>query len=790
MPALNDLAGSLLRAGLTFLDRRRLPQTSGRLAVPGLSAPVEVLRDRWGVPHLYAQSDHDLYFAQGFVHAQDRLWQMEVHRRLACGRLSELFGELSLDTDRAARTFGFARLGRADWAQANPEVRDTLTAYAEGINAYLSGPQAQKQQPVEFSLLRHRPEPWQPEDSMAFTRLMLWQLSHAWYGEIVRAQVIEAVGAEHAAELEVHYPPANPVTLPAGIEFNRLGAGGILEAARGPFLARGLGSNAWAVSGARSETGHPLLCNDMHLPLTLPGLWYLVHLEAGETRVSGASLAGLPLVIAGHNARIAWGMTLAFTDCEDLFIERFDPEDGTRYEFRGDWRPAEVIREEIGVKGRAEPHVEPVVVTHHGPVISDVVGHPDQRLAVQSMALRPCPAVHGWWLLNRARGWDEFVQAMACIQATQLNVAYADVEGNTGYWVTGTVPVRAGGQGLVPAAGWTGEAEWVGEVPFEEMPHALNPAAGYILSCNHCIVGDDYPHFLGTVCMNGYRARRIADVIEGRERISADDSRALQMDMTCLPGRELAARLEGFDPGEPALRQALERLRAWDGRLGPESTGGAIYEVLRHTLVRNLLEPALGPDLALRVMGQGFHPLLLAANELYGHDTVALLRVLDDPASWWVEQAGGRQEWIRRSLWQAVDWLRERLGPDADAWQWGRIHRTAFPHALGAQPPLDRVFSRGPFPIGGDTDTPCQTAVRQHQPYDNLGAAASFREIVDLGDLSRSLVMVPPGQSGRLSSPHYDDLAQPWLRGEYIPMLWTREQVEAEVERRLVLTGG
>jgi penicillin amidase len=788
MPMLHDILGPILRTGLTWLSRRRLPQTDGSLTVPGLTAPVEVVRDRWGVPHIYAASAHDLFFAQGFVHAQDRLWQMELNRRTATGRLSELFGEVALDTDRAARTFGFGRLGQADWDCVDEELRAVVLAYTEGVNAFLQSPAGQRSLPVEFTLLGHRPEPWRPEESLAFSRVMLWQLSHAWYGEIVRARVIEAVGEEHAAELEIEYPEQSPTTLPAGIEFHRLEPDGTLRGARGPFLQRGLGSNAWAISGPKTETGQPILCNDMHLPLMLPALWYGVHLVAASFQVTGVSLPGVPLVMVGHNAHIAWGMTLAFTDCEDLFVERLDAQNPHRYEFRGEWLEAEVIPEPITVKGRGEPHVEEVVVTHHGPIISDVVGFPDQRLAVNSMALRPCPAVRGWFLLNQASGWDEFVEAMRCIEAPQLNVAYADVQGNIGHWVTGKVPVRAKGEGMVPAPGWTGEYEWVGEVPFEEMPHALNPAQGYVVTCNQRLVPEDYPHFLGWVWMNGYRARRIVEVLESRGKVSVEDCRALHLDFTCIPGREFVQRLEGLAVEEPELQTALERLRAWDGRLTPESVGGAIYEVVRYTLVRNLLEPGLGEDLTFRLMGQGFHPLLLAASEFYGHDTVAMLRMLDNPDSWWVAQAGGREVVLGRSLREAVAWLRQELGPDVGGWQWGRIHRAAFPHAMGLQKPLDRVFNRGPLPIGGDTDTPCQTAVLPNEPYDNNGWAPSFRQIVDMGDLPRSAFIVPPGQSGHLGSAHYDDLAAAWLEGDYLPMLWTREQVEHEAKSRLTLS--
>jgi penicillin amidase len=784
---LENLLGPILRVGLTWLSRRRLPQIEGSLNLPGIMDNVEVLRDRWGIPHIYARTAHDLFFAQGFVHAQDRLWQMEAHRRLARGRLSELFGEISLDTDRTTRTFGFHRLGKADWENASDEVREAILAYSEGVNAFLDHPDSKW--PVEFTLLGHRPEPWQPEDTTSFARVMIWQLSHAWYGEIVRAQIMEKVGQERAAELEIHYPEVNPIVLPDGIVFNKLDPDCHLRKAEGPFLKRGLGSNAWAISGQRTNTGKAYLCNDMHLPISLPSLWYEMHLTADGLNVIGATLPGMPLVMVGHNARIAWGMTLAFTDCEDLFIEKMDPQNLHRYQFKGEWMEAEVLPEIIQVKGRTKPFREEVILTRHGPIVSDVVGFPDQRVAVHSMALRPGPAIQGWMNLNKAGNWDEFVEAMRLIEAPQLGVAYGDVDGNIGYWATGKVPVRAKGDGSVPAVGWTGEYEWVEEVPFEEMPHALNPERGYVLTCNHRITPDDYPHFLGNVWMNGYRAQRIEQVLKSKDPLSEEDFRALHVDYTCPPGVDFVAQLADVTSQDPDVQLALRYLRDWDGRLTEDSIGGTIYEVARYTLIRNLLEPGLGVELAFRVMGQGFHPLLATASEFYGHDSVTMLRLLENPDSWWVEKAGGREAWISKSLKEAMEWLQEELGPDASTWKWGRIHRAVFAHTLGLQKPLDQVFNRGPFPIGGDTDTPCQTAMHPHDPYDNNAWAPSFRQIVDLGDLSRAVSIVPGGQSGHVGSPHYDDLIEPWLRGEYHPMLWTREQVEGNLEGKLTLKG-
>jgi len=355
--------------------------------------------------------------------------------------------------------------------------------------------------------------------------------------------------------------------------------------------------------------------------------------------------------------------------------------------------------------------------------------------------------------------------------------------------VTGKAPIRAKGEGDVPAPGWTGEYEWIDEVPFDEMPHAFNPEQGYLVTCNHKIVPDDYPYFLGNVWMNGYRARQIADTIESKERLSMDDHMALHVDFTCLPGKEFVAQVESLKSTDADTTLALQLLKAWDGKLDAGSTGGAVYEVARLHLTRNILEPATGEEMTRRYMGQGFHPLLLPTHEFYGHDTVAVLRLLSKPEAWWLKQAGGRDAVVEKSLKEAIAWLRDNLGTDPAGWQWGKLHRVSFAHPLALQKPLDQVFNRGPFPIGGDTDTPCQTAFFAHDPYDNKAWAPSFRQIVDMADLSRSVAIFPPGQSGIIGSPHYDDLIQPWLNGEYHPLLWTRQQVESQVEGKLVLEG-
>jgi penicillin amidase len=776
-----DVIEILARIGrrvIVRLDQSRLPSLDGTLDLPGLSGPVEVVRDRWGVPHIYSENRNDLFLAQGYVHAQDRLAQMELGRRFGLGRLSELFGPGALVADRASRVLGFARLASLDRQLVSPDMLDGMQSYCKGVNAFLND--AAFKAPVELFLARWHPEPWTPHDCLAWARVMYWQLCRGWSNEVVRAMLVEAVGPEAAAELEIGPIPGEIPTLPDGIEVRKVDPSRLVPGS-GLAAARGMGSNAWALSPERTTTGGAIVANDMHMPLMQPSFWYENHLVGGGLDVTGVSLPGIPLVLVGHNARIAWGMTLAHTDAEDTFVERFDPADPHRYEIPGGWAQADVLREEIRVRGRLKPHVEEVVTTRHGPIISDLFGAIHQRLALQSTALTPCEAARGFLLLNTATGWDDFVEAMRCITTPPLNIVYGDVDGNIGYWNAGTLPVRSSGLGDLPSPGWTGQGDWVGTIPFDEMPHALNPARGYVVSCNHSLVPEGYPHFLGRTFISGARARRVHQFIEERGRLGIQDCRLLQADVTSLPAQEFVRCLDGLPDGsDPDVRLALELLRAWDGRLTEGSAAAAVYEATRHCTMRLLIEPALGQDLASRVMGLGFDPAVNLTNEFYGFDIHVLLRLLGDPDSSWIRKAGGREAVLRAGMKAAVGKLRDRLGHDPSAWRWGDLHGATFTHMLGDQAPLDRLLNIGPVPVGGDSDTPNQTAMMPDRPYGTRAWAPTFRQIIDLADLSRSLVIHAPGQSGHFASPHFSDLLETWRRCEHHPMLWTRQQVDAD----------
>jgi penicillin G amidase len=788
----------LAGVGAVTVLRRSLPRTSGTLALAGLDAPVQVLRDRWGVPHIYAQSAADLFMAQGYVHAQDRLWQMELQRRTGHGRLSEVFGEIALDSDRYLRVMGFGRIARRETELLSDEGQAVLGAYVRGVNAFIA--QSGGRLPLEFTLLRLRPEPWQIADVLVWGKMMAQNLSRSWVTDALRAQIVAAVGPERASALEPEYLADHPLTLPRGARYRTdIGANALrMAAAVAPYAGNGEsgeGSNAWVVGGARSATGRPLLANDMHLALQIPSIWYENHLSGGGYHVSGASLPGAPGVIVGHNERIAWGITNGENDVQDLFVERFDPADPTRYLFRDAWQPATVIREQIAVKGRSAPHVEEVRLTRHGPIISGLIPtnapstpgrpvSPGEELALRWTALDPSPTVDAVLELNRAGDWESFRRAVAGWSCPTLNFVYTDVEGHFGYAFAGQMPIRARGDGRLPVPGWTGEYEWVGTIPPAELPRTLDPAEGFVVTANNRIVGDDYPYPMPSEWLPGYRAARIAQLVEQTQRHDARSFARIQGDQRSLPGLEFAA-LAGRLPGDtPVARHARDALAAWGGELTADSVGGAIYARLREKLLRAAYDEVAGP--VGQAVGLGAFAEISSGVYLW-RALPPLLRRLAARDDTWLP-AGRTGDDLLREAWQStVAELRAELGDDVATWRYGRFHTLTLRHPLGMIPALARLLNRGPFQMGGDADTVRMGYAPREYAAQPTYVAPSYRQICDPGDWDKSQSIHPMGQSGQPGSRHYADLVQPYLHMQYHPMPWSRARVDDATVARLTL---
>lgn len=842
---------------LVYLFRRPLPKINGTLRLRGLRNSVEVIRDTWGVPHIYAQNRDDLFSAQGFVTAQDRLWQMDLNRRLAQGRLSEIFGEITFNTDHWLRVIGLGRGAENDLAHADDELREVMEAYARGVNAFIETHRSRL--PIEFTLLHYKPEPWRPVDSLSWAQLMAWGQGLNWDSELVRGAVIDRIGVERATQLLGEYSPSNPLILheQSYIEmFDRIGE----ELKTAHLALHGItpASNNWVVDGAKSETGKPLLANDPHLPLQMPSLWYEVHLVSPEIQAAGVTLPGLPGVVLGHNAEIAWGVTNSFADCQDLYVERLNPDDPTQYEYQGKWERAQVIHEKIRVRGEAKPRVVDVTITQHGPLLSPWVERnapafqvspvqpsppltrTDDDLRTRSASVRVTPLPQGEgakpsppaplpegeggqaniglavrWVgaepnragsamlkMLRARNWDEFTNALRDWTYPSLSFVYADCAGNIGYYMAGAVPVRKTGKGVVAAPGWTAEYEWTGSVPFEALPHEYNPARHFVATANNQVVGDEYPHFLTCETLNGFRARRIVEMLTAKDKLSADDFERIQVDQYCAPAKtftELMLAFRAQIQEHPLLYgrkwlaiQAMDALDTWDYNLTADSVGGALYEVTQYFAMRRVFEPWLG-SLTDHFLGVGFHPWVSPIIGTYlDRSYLVVQRILRNEESEWLRGREGNPltsvDILAGALGDAFTFLENELGMDVEQWQWGKLHRAMFSHPLGRVKPLDRIFNRGPFPHGGDTATVWQAAFIPKLPIPlDLDGTASWRQIIDLSDWDASRAIHPTGQSGHPASAHYADMMPMWFKGEYHPMLWTREKVVENAEGMLTL---
>ncbi|MFQ5594508.1 MAG: penicillin acylase family protein, partial [Anaerolineae bacterium] len=771
-----------LATGTWHLLRRPLPQTSGTLDIGDLLDDVEIIRDRWGVPHIYADTAHDLFFAQGFVHAQDRFWQMDFQRRLVAGRLSEVLGSTTLEIDRWMRVLGLRRQVEADLQTVSDEARRVLEAYAKGVNRFLETTPAL---PMEFTLLHYQPEPWMPVDSLSWAKMMAFGLSENWTTEIIRALIIGRIGPDRASRLDGVYPPENPVIVP-DVEYAGLGESALKRQARADAFAGDLGaSNSWVVSGKRSATGKPLLASDPHLLMRIPGIWYENHLVGAGYNVTGASLPGVPAVIIGHNERIAWGLTAGLADVQDLYIERFHPSYPHLYRVNGEWQPAQILQEEISVRGRRRPVVEEVVVTHHGPIITDLAPQESQPLALRWSGYEPDAGSTDCFLkLNRATNWEDVLEALEDHSVPVLNVTYADIDGNIGYQFAGKIPIRRSGDGLTPVPGWTDEYKWEGYLPLEELPRSFNPDSGYIVTANNKPAGDDYPHNLGRGWRPGFRARRIAELIGARTHHDRASFETIQVDLLSIPMQRLARRVARLQLDDPQLRSAQADLAYWDGVMDKDAVGATLaYTTMVH-FRRALFAEELGP-VAEYYLGRGFQPLLQPISGTAAQNVEVALATLDRPEETGVTERP-LDELLASNFKAAVAQLKQALGPNMSTWRWGAVNRLHLVHPLGIVRPLGRLLNRGPYPAGGDPFTVWPNAIRIQPYYDDFHSA-SYRMIVDLADLDASVSVCPTGQSGHPASPHYADQLADWQAGRYHAMLWHREAVTAAAEGTLHL---
>lgn len=809
-----------------YFTRQPFPTISGSLAVPGLTGSVEVIRDRYGVPHIYADSTADLFLAQGYVHAQDRFFQMEFWRRIGQGRLAEVFGKGAARQDRFIRTLGWHRVAAEEARTLRPAMREVLEHYAAGVNAYAQANAGRLG--FEFRVLAlngatFTPEPWMPVNSLTWGKAMAFDLGDNADTELLRAALIAKGGAELAEAVMPPYPADHPVIVPSASASGKHLAGSqsrcqaiasgcdepaALDSASALALARAsrdvgdtiglvrgndIGSNNWVLSGAKTSTGKPILANDPHLGIQMPSIWYQIGLHcrvisaACPFDVTGVSFAGVPGVVIGHNARIAWGVTNGTVDTQDYFIEKPNPENPDEFEYQGVFEKAEVREEEIAIKGEAPERIT-VRVTRHGPIMNGVDSAlaDKQPMALSWAALRPGAIFESVLALNAAQNWSEFREALKLWNAPSQNFVYADIDGNIGYQFPGDIPIRAKGDGSVPVPGWTGEHEWTGFIPFDQLPSRYNPPEGYIVTANNAVVDAQSPLMLMKRDWDfGYRARRIDALIRSRDKHSVDTIKAMSFDSTAVFADELLPVLFDAMPAAASFDEkttnAASILRAWDKRYAGNSQGALVFETFKLKLAQAIFGDELGA-MSADVLGVGTGTW------------TAIRNVMNDERSRWWDDIGTvdtetRQQILIAALGAAADDLEKKLGADTAKWRWGALHQATFRNqTLGNSgvAPIESIFNRGPFAADGGTGL--VNAVG-HRPTDfSVRSVPSLRMVVDLGDLRNSALIHTTGQSGHTFHPHYDDMIAKWLSGEFNPMIGSRDDALANAEGVLMLT--
>ncbi|MCB2108752.1 MAG: penicillin acylase family protein [Rhodobacteraceae bacterium] len=754
-----------------------LPKTEGQIMADGLSAPVTITRDDRGIPWIDAQSEADAYFALGFVHAQDRLFQMEMMRRTGQGRLSELVGPMGLRTDRFMRTLGLYRLAEQSAATLDPATKVAVDAYTSGINAFLesSGPL-----PLEFQIMWFSPEPWQAADSIVWQKLMGLQLSGNWNEELLRVQLIESLGSEKASRLFPDTETRGPVTIAAAARVEPERAKTLLAEVM-DIAKPTLASNIWALSPNRTATRGAILANDPHLNFSSPNLWYIATVSYPGVTLTGATVPGVPFHLLGQNGNMAWGFTTTHGDTQDLFVEQVVG--GTSYMSPIGPLPFETHEETINVRFGA-PETIAVLATRHGPVVSDLVdtsarkaaGGTDTVLALAATLLIPDDrSADAIYAMARAKNAQDFRAAAARFHSPQQNVMFADSRGNIGYVAAGRLPIRASEScnGIVPTSGVDGTCDWLGWVPFEELPQALNPKTGVLINANNRIVGPEYSHLIATEWPEPYRAQRIEDTIADRAGITLAQIANLQFDDVSLMARELVPLLiDNLDTKDERGLALAEILRIWDGSTGRERVEPLIFTVWIERLKAKLIADELGP----------------LYGDFFGDRPALIHEILSKDSVWCDDTTTSQTESCRSAVtaaWtETLQWIETRLGPDPTAWRWGDVHIARFRHPIFGFVPGLRSFGSFEIATGGDNATVNRgsSARTTSDPPLSHRHGPGIRAIYDLADPAKSQFTLAGGQSAHPLSPHFDDLLVGWRDGDYFRVTKPDENASNRLE--------
>ncbi len=812
-----------LSAASYILPRQSFPQTNGQIRLEGLNGPVDIYRDLYGIPQIYAQSSHDLFFAEGYVHAQDRFWQMDFWRHIGSGRLSEMFGGGQLEVDKTLRTMGWARVAQQELSGIDPESLAVLQAYADGVNAYLKDHKGLALS-LEYGVLKlltpgYTVEPWTPLNTLTWAKVMAYDLSGNMDDEINRSILRKTLSAQQVDDLYPPYPSDHPVIVPdqsssqSVPEDNALLAltpqleplftslahkTQALDALLGPSGSE-IGSNNWVISGKLTTTGKPFLANDPHLAAQMPSIWYEIGLHCNTKtqdcpyEVVGFSFAGAPGVIIGHNDRIAWGVTNTGPDVQDLFIEKVNPANPNQYEVNGKWTDMQTINEVIKVAGGSPVNLT-VRYTRHGPVVSDTftnlkdfnknagIDIPAQyAIALRWTALEPNYLFRAILELDKAQNWTDFRQAASHFTVPAQNLVYADIDGNIGYQMPGNVPIRAHGDGRYPVPGWTDEYEWTGYIPFDKLPNTFNPAQGFVVTANNAVVGPGYPYLITKDFDYGFRAQRITDMIkQSTGLIDSVYIQKMQGDDMDLNAATLVPILMQIKISDPQLDNIRAILKDWDFQDNMNSAPAALFAAFWRHLLSDTFDNKLPSDDPANGDSQWFE---------------VMRRLATQPNSpWWdnksTPQVETRDDIFLQAFKEGSAELQKTLGSNPNDWKWGDLHTVTFRNqSLGESGIglIDGMFNRGPFRTSGGSAIVNATGWSTASSY-QVVSLPSMRMIVDLGNLQDSVSVITTGQSGHAYHPHYTDMSDLWRNIQYHAMMWDKVQIQNGGGGHLVLT--
>jgi penicillin amidase len=771
---------------LRYISRRALPDYNQDIQLSGLLEDVYVYRDQYAVPHIYAGNENDLYMVTGYLLAQDRMWQMDLLRRITLGRLSEIFGEDFIETDLLLRGLRFSEKSEKILAVTDKKQLAAINAFCEGINQYIKS--NYKKLPVEFTLLGYKPEPWEPLHTVNLIGYMAWDLKAGW-NELVLEDIREAVDGALYSELIPDYTGYTSVVYPEN-DKDCLVSDIIKGFTHMDAQLEGLGagvfdaSNNWAIDGSKSLSGKPVLANDMHLGLNIPGIWYQAHqVIDGELNVTGLLLPGAPFIVCGHNENIAWGMTNVMVDNLDFYLDSINPLYSGKYLFNGQWLDIDAVKQTITTREGNE-YEKDIRFTCHGLIVSDFLGISDRTISMHCVCDESSNELKTIYLLNRASNWTEFKDALPDFKSTSQNIVYADISGNIGMYCAAGIPIRKRDSIYPLLPGYTDEYDWIGMVPFKELPCRLNPDSGFAASANNRTVGDDYRYHIGTWYALPYRIDRINHTLSDKDSITVEDMKELQLNqksglaekympllLAALKDEELQTELE---------KQGYALLEKWDCVYDRESAAATIFETYYEKLFKNIFSDELGNDL--------FSSLMQAVKIT----RIKVDKIMETRCSAWIDNVNtvdhdeSINEIIAASYKEAVAYLQAKYGDNIDLWKWGDVHRFTLEHPLAKKKILDRIFrlNRGPFRTGGSFHTVSPFSFPVGEP-EKVYHGSSHRHIYMLDNWDNSLTVIPTGNCGIPSSKHYCDQTDLYISGKYHADYFSEELVKKNAKYKM-----